>query len=192
VIAVAPTCAGSADSGTAVAQTAGDGASPIPALQLHVRCISWQIGRQFVRQHHYMHQAPPTGMVAFGVFADDGALSPLIGALLFNNPAARMEDLTTTMELRRMVILDVTERNAESRVIAYVTRWIKKHRPHIRRLIAYADPAAGHEGTIYKASGWRMVGMTSGSGGATKWETLRPDCKLIMASRKLKYEKVIR
>lgn len=186
-----PPRAGSADSGTAVSQTAGEGATPIPALQLHVRCIPWQIGRQFIRQHHYLHQAPPTGMVAFGVFADDGALSPLVGAMLFNNPAARMEDLETTMELRRMCILDVTERNAESRVIAYVTRWIKKNRPHIRRLIAYADPAAGHEGIIYKASGWRLIGLTSGSGGATKSETLRPGHKLIVASRKFKYEKVI-
>lgn len=183
------TRAESADSGTASLQFVGGGA--IPTSALHIRPIPWTVGRQFIRQHHYLHHAPPVGMLALGIFDSAEPLARLVGAMLWNNPAARMEQCDTTMELRRMFILDCTERNAESRALAVASRYIRTNFPHITRLLAYADPAAGHEGIIYRGAGWRLVGTTSGSGGATNVNTLRPGRNLILPSKKNKYEKVL-
>lgn len=178
-----------ADSGTTDIQFVGGGA--IPTSALHLRPIPWTVGRQFIRQHHYLHHAPPTGRIAFGIFDNGGALGRLIGVMLWGTPAARLEDQTSTMELRRMFILDCTERNAESRMLAVAARYIGLNFPEVKRLLAYADPSAGHEGTIYRAAGWRFVGATSGLGGATNPATLRPGHNLITPSAKNKYEKVL-
>lgn len=114
------TRAESADSGTASLQFVGGGA--IPTSALHIRPIPWTVGRQFIRQHHYLHHAPPVGMLALGIFDSAEPLARLVGAMLWNKPAARMEQCDTTMELRRMFILDCTERNAESRALAVASR----------------------------------------------------------------------
>ena len=37
------------------------------------------------------------------------------------------------------------------------------NRPEIRKLVSFADPRFGHVGTIYQASNWVKVGMTSRS-----------------------------
>lgn len=187
---LAPTRAGSADSGTAVVQTAGESASLIPALQLHVRRIPWHIAQGFVREHHYLHMAPIMCSPSFGVFASDALLASLVGVIVYGKPASASEDQDTTLELRRMVILDVTERNAESRCIGYTVRWLRKHRPEITRLIAYADPSAGHEGTIYKASGWQFVKHVPGCSWSGRKG--RPNRRITVGTDKLKYEKVIR
>ncbi|NPV30575.1 MAG: hypothetical protein HPY58_13205 [Firmicutes bacterium] len=85
-----------------------------------------------------------------------------MGVLMFGRAAARLEDQWHTLELSRMVLLDECPRNSESRVLALAARWIRQHLPDIFRLIAYADPGQGHKGTIYRAVGWRLVGMTRG------------------------------
>ena len=71
-------------------------------------------------------------------------------------------DTGTTLELVRMVIRDVTTKNAESKALGFAARYIKKQYPHIARLIAYNDiEGQGHKGTIYKASGWILDANTT-------------------------------
>jgi len=50
--------------------------------------------------------------------------------------------------------------NSESRALALAAKWVRQNMPDIHRLIAYADPARGHAGTIYRAAGWRFIGQT--------------------------------
>ncbi|MDH7578923.1 MAG: hypothetical protein QHH75_14165 [Bacillota bacterium] len=83
-----------------------------------------------------------------------------------------------------MVLLDECPRNSESRIPALAVRWVRQHLPDVFRLIAYADPGRGHKGTIYRAAGWRLVGMTRSS----SWtRTGRPRRDAALGS-KLKFE----
>jgi len=57
-------------------------------------------------------------------------------------------------------LADDLPKNAESRVLAYMLRWLRRHGTW-KAVVSFADPAAGHVGTIYQATGWLFVGTTA-------------------------------
>ena len=69
----------------------------------------------------------------------------------------RPEDV---IELRRLCCIDDTPKNTESYFIGATLRYLKKH-TDIQTVISYADPEYGHEGIIYQASNFELVGETS-------------------------------
>jgi len=79
---------------------------------------------------------------------------------MWGRPTARTLDQHSLLELTRMYMIDDTEPNAESKALAMARKYIRKHMPHVKGLIAYSSIGAGHEGVIYRADGWFPVGMT--------------------------------
>lgn len=65
------------------------------------------------------------------------------------------------LTLTRLWLSDDLPRNSESRVIGIVARLLKKH-TSLLFLLSYADPSAGHLGTIYQASNWVYAGLSDG------------------------------
>jgi hypothetical protein len=65
-----------------------------------------------------------------------------------------------TWELARLYLLDEIPSNAETWLIGKSVKFIRRHHRDVRHLLSYADPSAGHAGTIYKAASWRHDGMT--------------------------------
>ena len=63
-------------------------------------------------------------------------------------------------ELARLWIDDSVPRNAETWFIAQSVRHIHRRWPDLVYFVSYADPSAGHRGTIYKAANWIFDGMT--------------------------------
>lgn len=117
----------------------------------------------FIEAQHYSHSVfGVTTRFAFRVLSD----GLLVGAALFGLPAGKgvlekYSDNGTvpTLELRRFCLVDALPKNSESRVLAVMFRQLRKE--GLRRVLSYADPKAGHSGTIYKATGFRAVGRTS-------------------------------
>lgn len=66
----------------------------------------------------------------------------------------------TTWELARLYLLDDVPKNAETWLIAQSVKYIKRSHPEVKHLVSYADPSAGHKGTIYRAGNWRSDGRT--------------------------------
>jgi len=132
---------------------------PADAKSLALQPVPYRVVKRFVQKHHYLHYAPPGARACLGVWHGDR----LVGVLMFGRPVARIEDQRYTLELTRMVLLDECPRNSESCILALAARWVRRHVPDVCRLIAYADPGRGHKGTIYRAAGWRLVGMTRSS-----------------------------
>lgn len=90
----------------------------------------------------------------------------IIGAMIYGRLAManawkkygdKIEDVT---ELRRLCCIDDTPKNTESYFIGATLRWLKKN-TEIKTVVSYADPEYGHEGIIYKASNFKMIGLTS-------------------------------
>jgi len=156
---------------------------PPNARVLDVRPVPYRTARAFVEKFHYLGYTPLGAKANLGVFYGDR----LVGVVMFGHPAARWEDQRHTLELFRMVLLDDCPRNSESRALGLACRWIRKHMPGIRRLIAYADPAKGHKGTVYMAAGWRYVGMTRGN----KWNHPGRPRRDASPGPKLKFEKLL-
>lgn len=146
-------------------QSAGGGSSPTSSLSvkdLKVTECKLSAIREFVEQHHYSHSV--NGVKISLCFMVE--LGPkLVGAVIFGGMSttawkkfARTEQ--AVLELRRLVFLDEAPKNSESRVIGVCLRHIRKHIPGVEIVVSYADPAHGHTGVVYKASGFVLVGMS--------------------------------
>lgn len=71
------------------------------------------------------------------------------------------------IELHRLAFTDKLPRNSESRAISVAIKLLKKHAPHVKVLISYADATQCGDGTIYRASGFELTGITENN---TMWE----------------------
>jgi hypothetical protein len=63
------------------------------------------------------------------------------------------------IELNRMAFSDKLPKNSESRAIGVCMRLIKKNYPHIDWVISFADATQCGDGAIYRASGFKLVGI---------------------------------
>lgn len=64
------------------------------------------------------------------------------------------------IELNRLAFADWLPKNSESRAIAVAMRIIKKKAPHVKWVISFADATQCGDGTIYRAAGFYLVGIT--------------------------------
>jgi len=92
-----------------------------------------------------------------------------VGGMLWNKPTSPYSDQKHLLELTRMYFVDDTERFIESKALAAARRYIRKHLPHIRGVIAYSSTAERHKGTIYEADGWFKISETKRKTG--NWES---------------------
>jgi hypothetical protein len=118
--------------------------------------------KELLERHHYLHSLPGGTKLCFGVFSGQrllGALTLGAGPTLAYSlvEGAQPEDCLT---LTRLWLADELPPNSESRVIGIILRALKKNTT-LKFLVSYADPAQGHMGTIYQATGWLYTGLSS-------------------------------
>lgn len=97
----------------------------------------------------------------------------IIGAIIYGKMAMANawkkygDTENEVIELRRLCCIDNTPKNTESYFIGRTLRWLKQN-TSIKTVISYADPEYGHQGIIYKASNFKLVGKSS-SGKVIFW-----------------------
>jgi len=82
-------------------------------------------------------------------------------AAIWSNPVARNLPQYAYLELRRFAIAPDAPKNAASRMLAIMAKWIKGNMPRVNVLVSYQDTEI-HHGTIYKAAGWIKTGIHKG------------------------------
>lgn len=109
---------------------------------------------------HYLGKWPGVVTLTLGLF--DGW--DICGMCVFALPPRETEKRygAKTWELARLWIDDKMPTNAESYFIAKCLGYVRKNRKDVSVIVSYADPSAGHSGTIYRASNWRQDGRTDG------------------------------
>lgn len=100
------------------------------------------------------------GAMQFGPSLDKRKIQGLVAGTLWHE----------FIELNRMAFSDRLPRNSESRALAVAMRLIKKHAPQVKWVVTFADGTQCGDGTIYRAAGFVLTGISSGS----MWE-LPPD-----------------
>ncbi|PKB63197.1 MAG: DNA methyltransferase [SAR202 cluster bacterium Io17-Chloro-G1] len=142
---------------------AGSGSNPRAALHsLRVTPVPQRVARELIVRHHYLHSYPGGTKLSFGVFAG----SSLSGALTFGAGPAQVHrlvegcDLRDCLTLTRFWLDDALPRNSESRVLGVIVRYLRRC-TGVRFIVAYADPARGHTGAIYRAAGWTYTGLSN-------------------------------
>ncbi len=119
--------------------------------------------KDFIEEHHYSKSI--NGLMvshSFGMYYKDELIGAMIyGGLAMANAWRKYgESPEDVIELRRLVLVDDTLRNAESYFIGKTLRWLKSN-TRIKKVVSYADPNYGHSGIIYQATNFEHVGMTS-------------------------------
>lgn len=133
------------------------------AKEIVVKVIPAKNANDFVKNHHYSGKVVPNSTLHFGAFLDNR----LHGVMSFGpsiNKKGTINLVKDTgwnefLELNRMAFDDYLPRNSESRCISIALKLIKKNAPHIKWVISFADGCQCGDGTIYRASGFKLVGI---------------------------------
>lgn len=125
--------------------------------------IDQKIARDFIKKHHYSGKVVNNSRVHIGVFWY-GKLSGVMqyGASLDKRKIQGLVNGTgwnEFIELNRMAFNDDLPKNSESRAIAISLKLLKKHAPHIKWVISFADAAQCGDGCIYRASNFVLTGI---------------------------------
>jgi hypothetical protein len=137
------------------------------AKEIRVKVIPSKIANEFVKKHHYSGKVAPTSTLHFGCFLD----SKLHGVMSYgfpidkNNVIKHVENTgwNEFIELNRMAFDDYLPKYSESRCISISIKLIKKNAPHIKWILSFADGTQCGDGTIYRASGFVLAGITKNS-----------------------------
>lgn len=111
-------------------------------------------------QNHYLRKRP--AIVLLCLMMREGPRP--VGCCVYSAPPKESETRYggKTWELARLYLLNEIPKNAETWLIAKSVKHIARHHRDVRFLVSYADPLAGHAGTIYKAANWTEDGKTEG------------------------------
>jgi len=114
---------------------------------------------KFISSIHYLGYTPAGAKLRLGVL-EDGI--KVIGAMMWGRPSSKSLDQEKILELTRMVMVDDTDKFAESHSLALARKYIRQHHPQVKLVIAYSDPEQNHDGGIYEADNWCELGYTDG------------------------------
>lgn len=121
-------------------------------MTLSLMPISYADACMFVAQHHRHHAAPQGHK--FSIAVTDG--TDVRGVVMVGRPVARHQDDGLTLEVTRCC----TDGAANACSMLYGAAWRATRALGYQRLITYT--LASEQGASLRASGWRVVGQTTG------------------------------
>jgi len=138
-----------------------------------IKVIPSKVANAFVKKNHYSGKVVNNSVLHFGCFLD----GQLGGVLQYGNPIDKRNVLglvkTTNkgynekwnemLELNRMAFSDILPKNSESRSISVTIKLIKKNAPHVKWVLSFADGTQCGDGTIYRASGFKLTAINKNS-----------------------------
>lgn len=137
------------------------------AKDIIVKPISRADADRIVKACHYSGKVVQNSQLHFGVF-----LNGRCGGAMQFGPSfdkRKIQGLVEGtgwngfIELNRMAFADWLPRNSESRAIGVAMRMIRKSYPHIEWIVSFSDATQCGDGTIYRASGFVLTGITANS-----------------------------
>lgn len=126
-------------------------------MQIHVEaCRSTEIDK-WIASRHYLKSTPAGAKLRLWILDEK---RNRIGAMMWGRPTARNLDGNRLLELTRMYVIDDTDPFVESKALSLARKMIRKTMPDIKGLIAYSSTGQEHEGTIYEADNWFVLGVS--------------------------------
>jgi hypothetical protein len=137
------------------------------AKDIRLKVITAQVSNAFVRKYHYSGKVVPNSNLHFGAYLD----KHLHGVMAFGPSINKKGTINLVrgtgwhefIELNRMAFDRYLPRNSESRCIAIALKLIRKHAPQVRWVISFADATQCGDGAIYRAAGFKLVGIAENS-----------------------------
>jgi hypothetical protein len=133
----------------------------VPSASLYLAFCDRTAANYSVRRWHYSRCLPAGRLVMIGVWEDGRFVGCIIFSRGANKDVARRFGLrqTEAVELTRIALAEHT--TPTSRIVSIALKLLKRQSPGVRCAISFADPAAGHAGTLYRACNFQFLGMTN-------------------------------
>lgn len=138
------------------------------AKDITLRVIPASIAVPFIKANHYSRKVVNNSCLHFGAF-ENGILH---GVMSFGSPLDKAKVIglvvdeqgenapwNDMLELNRMALDETLPKNAESRCISQAIRLIKKNAPNIKWILSFADGCQCGDGTIYRASNFKLTAI---------------------------------
>ena len=137
------------------------------AKEIILKVIPSNIANAFVKKNHYSGKVVQNSKLHFGCFLDNklhGVLSygypidkrKMLGLVNTENKTERKK-WNEFLELNRMAFDNFLPKYSESRCISISFKLIKKKAKQIKYIISFADSTQCGDGTIYRASGFKLT-----------------------------------
>ena len=135
------------------------------AKEIIIKVIPAKLANKFIKKYHYSGKVVQNSQLHFGAFLD----GVLHGAMQFGSSLDKRKLMGLVketkwnefIELNRMAFDEYLPRNSESRCISIAMKLLKKNAPHIKWVVSFADATQCGDGTIYRASGFKLTGIKS-------------------------------
>jgi hypothetical protein len=112
--------------------------------------------RHIFEEFHYKKSHIGGGIsICFAMFMDD----KLVGGSVLGKPRHEKK-YKNCIDIRRMACLDSSPCNSESYFLGQIIKFITCNTDY-ENVLSYSDMTVGHSGTIYKASNFKEIGMTT-------------------------------
>jgi hypothetical protein len=133
------------------------------AKDILLRPITRQEADALIKRVHYSGKVVNNSQLHIGVFYQgklEGAMQ--LGPSLDKRKIVGLVEGTgwnEFIELNRMAFSDALPRNSESRALSIAMKMIRKHAPHIKWVVSFADATQCGDGTIYRAAGFVLTSI---------------------------------
>lgn len=133
------------------------------AKDIILKPITAQVAIPFVKRVHYSGKVVNNSNLHIGVYWNgklEGVMS--FGSSLDKRKLIGLVEGTQWnefIELNRMAFTDVLPRNSESRALGVAMKLLRKHAPHLKWVVSFADATQCGDGTIYRASGFVLTSI---------------------------------
>ena len=142
-----------------VNQQAEGGSIPTPTLHRFIKEVGHSTARGWVEQWHYSGRLPTGKNICYGLFMNNELYAVIVYGIGVNPYQAQSLGVNSVLEIKRMCRSEPPQDYPLSRFIAITAKMVKSQMQY-DCLVAFADPAQGHEGTVYKAAGFVLHGVT--------------------------------
>jgi len=124
-----------------------------------IKRIENSVAQDVVVKNHYLHRKAPCSF-AFGLF---DKTNNLMGVVMYGTPASSPlrkgicgpEEASNVIELTRLWVDDVVEKNGESYLIGNTIPLVGKE-----IIVSFAEIEKGHVGYVYQATNWIYTGLS--------------------------------
>lgn len=142
-------------------QSQDSGSIPTTPLQFNIREVSQETAKTWVEKWHYSRRIPTGKNFCLGLFADTDLYAVIVLGIGVNPYQSEFLSAQRVIEIKRMCRSEPRiEQYPLSRFISVALKMAMSFWPY-DCVVAFADPQHGHEGTVYKASGFTLHGMTN-------------------------------
>jgi len=124
--------------------------------QCCVKICSFSHIRHIFENYHYKKSNMGGGIsICFSLFIND----KLVGGSVLGKPRHEKK-YKNCIDIRRMACTDESPFNSESFFLSQIIKWVTYNTDY-ENVLSYSDLTVGHIGTIYKASNFQEIGLTT-------------------------------